>query len=259
MGGQAFQIEHLGAARLQMQQQAGLARSGQAAHHAVTQALGQRGDLGQDRVAERLVPARQLSCVPADLAQYVRDRRTALSATPAVQQRTPLTGMFAQRPLEMACDVGCDEGGADLARSKGRNLLVERADVGAFCVGEDRQIACAGNAIECEFRRRTHVDQRIEFGQLCNGGPVAGQGLCAHVIGRFVSRNSVAHLRGGAAAAQRSLPSIGPNCAHTVSSIIGCASAPGWMPSPWNSERRSAKPSSRKGTKRTFSARATST
>ena len=63
-------------------------------------------------------------------------------------------------------------------------MLVQSADLRAFVVGQDREVACARNVIERKLQRRTHVEEFVKLGQVCYGRPVAGQRLVAHVDGR---------------------------------------------------------------------------
>jgi predicted signal transduction protein with EAL and GGDEF domain len=69
-----------------------------------------------------------------------------------------------QAILDMARCVPRDERSADLARAKGALLRVDRADLGAFRVAEDRHGHGTGHMILGELGRAAHVDDRVETG-----------------------------------------------------------------------------------------------
>ena len=64
----------------------------------------------------------------------------------------------------MGGGISKDQRRADLARLEGRNLLVDRADAGAFLVVQDGKADRARHVIFGEFGRAAHVDDGIGIG-----------------------------------------------------------------------------------------------
>ena len=78
--------------------------------------------------------------------------------------------MHVQLFFEMAGNVARHQCGADLARLERRHLLVQRADADALRVVQYRAVGRARDVVFGILGRRTHVDDAIEFGELCYGG-----------------------------------------------------------------------------------------
>ncbi len=101
MSRERLQIKHLGARPIQVAQQATLAASGCAAQHPVPKP-GRKGCQRLDHHAPKsAVTAFQLVDPPTHSGHHVSDRCTALSAAPAVNQRSP----FARPVREAAAQV----------------------------------------------------------------------------------------------------------------------------------------------------------
>jgi len=162
MSSQPFEVDDLDPARREPVQKVGLGGTG----IAVQQDQPMRKWLIikhiMHKTAKGLIAARDGIGPPADLSEDRGNRTGPLPAAPAMNQRTPAAIAIRQRGFKVMRDVAGDEGGADLAGGEGRDLLVNRADPGAFLVGQGGQVERAGDMILGKFGRRADVDHVIE-------------------------------------------------------------------------------------------------
>src|SRR6185437_1027521 len=128
-----------------------LSGSGEPADDAITKALRQFAEHGNDVPAPRTVAAFELGGAKADLAQHVHERAAALAAAPAIDERRPFRRTIANMGLDDVRDVAGDECGTELARFERRHLDVERADARALGVVEHREVDGAGKVVERKF------------------------------------------------------------------------------------------------------------
>ena len=144
MLGQGFEVEHLRPARRQRPQQPALARAGGAADDAQLEPPGQRLELGQQGAAIAHVAALENVDAKADLREDGRQRRAALTAAPAVDERRPFARQLQHVLLDVRGDVAGDQRGAALARRERRDLRVFGADERTLGVVERRPVDGAG-------------------------------------------------------------------------------------------------------------------
>ncbi len=163
MVGQPLQINHLNATRLQQCQNLGLGAAG------VTV---QQGDRCCKRsVIQRLLHQSPVAAIaaldhfsaPANLFQNGGERSRPLPAAPAVNQRFPVFGVIHQMVFDMLCRVAGDQCCANLAGLERIVLNINRAHPRAFVVIQNRQVYRTGDVVLSIFRRRTHVDNGIEW------------------------------------------------------------------------------------------------
>ena len=162
--GQPFQVDHLHAPQGKPRQDLGLGRAGIAVQHDQRRGRPEVLHLPQHQRAPGLPAPFQPRCPPADLRQDRRKGARPLPPAPAVDQRPPAAVMPRQRPRDVARDIGRRDGAADLAGLEGRDLLVDRADLGPLGVVQDGQVDRAGQVILGVFGWRTRVDDRVEPG-----------------------------------------------------------------------------------------------
>jgi hypothetical protein len=101
--------------------------------------------------APRAVAAFELDSTPADLVQQVRQRATALSATPAIHDGRPGAWFCGKRTFEHRGDVARDDRRACALGGKPRFPCIHRADPRALGVVQDRSVFCAGDMIFDKF------------------------------------------------------------------------------------------------------------
>jgi hypothetical protein len=152
VGGQGFEVQHLGAFGLQRLQQPRLATAGAAAQHLPGKACGQGGEVVAHLGPVGLVAALQLARAEADLAQEPMHGARALAAPPAIDQRPPGLGQVGGLGLDMAGDVARNERRAQLAGLERRGR-VQQAHVVAFAVVQHRPVQCAGHVVLGELGR----------------------------------------------------------------------------------------------------------
>jgi hypothetical protein len=125
--------------------------------------------LRDDVAAPGLVAAVELAGLPADGAEDGGHRAAAVAAAPAVDQRLPVPRLAEKAFAQMAADVLGDQRGADLPGLERGDLLVERADLGALRVVEDRAVDGAGNVVFGKFGGGADVDDFVEAAEIGKG------------------------------------------------------------------------------------------
>ena len=159
---QPFQINHLHAPRRQQGQNGGLGRPGiaiQNHHRGRNRRVIQRLD---DQRPPRLVAARNRIDPPANLRQDRRKRPRPLAAPPAIDQGPPAPRLVGQGPLQMQRRVPRHQRRPNLARRKGRDLLVNRPNLRPFRIAQNRQVDRPRNVIFRKLRRGPDVDDIIK-------------------------------------------------------------------------------------------------
>ena len=147
------------------------ARACEAADHNVGEALRNAGELRDDVAPVCTIAALELHRTPADFVQHLRERPTALAASPAVHQRAPLARQLRECGFEHRGDVARNDRGAELARSK-RRACVQCPNPRSLGIIEHRMIRRQRDMILGELCGAADVDAVRIFGQ-CRHGDTA--------------------------------------------------------------------------------------
>ena len=147
------------------------ARACEAADHNVGEALRNAGELRDDVAPVCTIAALELHRTPADFVQHLRERPTALAASPAVHQRAPLARQLRECGFEHRGDVARNDRGAELTRSE-RRACVQCPNPRSLGIIEHRMIRRQRDMILGELCGAADVDAVRIFGQ-CRHGDTA--------------------------------------------------------------------------------------
>ena len=164
MIGQPFEIDDLNALAAQRLEDVGFPGPGIAVqqddfrrHLLVVQTLHHQPAIALIAPFQHLDP-------PADLPEDRREGSRPLPAPPAIDQRAPAAVFLRQRPFDMRRRVPRHQRGTDLARPERTVLNIDRTDLRTLGIRQNRQADRSRHPVFVVFRRRTHVDHRIETG-----------------------------------------------------------------------------------------------
>ena len=161
MRSELLQIQHLRASSRQRFQQAALAAACGAADNFERQALRYSFQQAVHGAPVFFVATIELHSVPAYLGQNMRHCAAAVAATPAIDQRFPVARLVMKMGEQGIRNILRDQRCAAPFGIEGAGLLVERADLDALVIVQNRAVNRTRNMVERELGFGAHVNDAV--------------------------------------------------------------------------------------------------